>query len=371
MTASCTTINSIQWPESTTHKKKSAANIIKEQAATTSSQQQSSTGQLVTGGPTGWRCNPNQALCHKNGYGFVDGPRELMGMLKADSVHPTKRGSQLQVRLQRAAIKQASEDLEVSHNGALQQQHQREKDHKKLRFQRGDQSEGLAQYWNNVTNFPALSTDPMLVAAPASPCEEMWSDVARTSDSATIQCHSAMTATPKVAETDTTHGWNKPREACICYAFVQQETSEILVFPRDIPLFESCRRGEVQNCGNGQDLNKMNVIKQLLPKCRILLCSWHVLKYLHTKVMQHKSNRLDKKYVKDIFTKLVFAHNVDIYEEHLQDLEEALEEYKTLLEYFYKNWHSCKTMWIHAYRANACSLGNNTNNRMESQNQKL
>ncbi|KAH8021783.1 hypothetical protein HPB51_016862 [Rhipicephalus microplus] len=36
-----------------------------------------------------------QALCHKNGYCFVDGPRELMGMLKADSVQPTKRGSQV------------------------------------------------------------------------------------------------------------------------------------------------------------------------------------------------------------------------------------------------------------------------------------
>ncbi|XP_075742312.1 uncharacterized protein LOC119169205 isoform X2 [Rhipicephalus microplus] len=34
------------------------------------------------------------ALCHKNGCGFVDGTCELMGMLKADGVHPTKRGSQ-------------------------------------------------------------------------------------------------------------------------------------------------------------------------------------------------------------------------------------------------------------------------------------
>ncbi|KAH8024186.1 hypothetical protein HPB51_022247 [Rhipicephalus microplus] len=47
----------------------------------------------------------------------------------------------------------------------------------------------------------------MLVAAPASPCKEMWSDVARKSDSATIQCHSAMSVTPKVAETDTARGY--------------------------------------------------------------------------------------------------------------------------------------------------------------------
>ncbi|XP_075726430.1 uncharacterized protein LOC119178793 isoform X2 [Rhipicephalus microplus] len=74
-----------------------------------------------------------------------------MGMLKADGVHPTKHGSQLLGCLLRAAIKQASKDLEASHNGALQQQHQKEKDHKKLRFQYSDQSKGLAQYWNNCS----------------------------------------------------------------------------------------------------------------------------------------------------------------------------------------------------------------------------
>ncbi|KAH8021745.1 hypothetical protein HPB51_016809 [Rhipicephalus microplus] len=81
--------------------------------------------------------------------------------------------------LLRAAIKQASKDLEASNNEALQQQHQREKGHKKLRFQR----------------------------APASPCKEMWSDVARKSDYATIQCHSAISVTPKVTETDTADGY--------------------------------------------------------------------------------------------------------------------------------------------------------------------
>ncbi|KAH8038597.1 hypothetical protein HPB51_002236 [Rhipicephalus microplus] len=145
-----------------------------------------------------------QALCHKNSYGFMDGTRELMGILTPDGVNPTKRGSQLLGCPLRAVMKQASKDLEASHNEALQQQHQRGKDHKKLRFQCGDQSEGPAQYWNNVTNFPALSAEPMLVAAPASTCKEMWSDLARKSASATIQCHSAMSAAPKVAETDTT-----------------------------------------------------------------------------------------------------------------------------------------------------------------------
>nr|XP_037280136.1 uncharacterized protein LOC119173410 [Rhipicephalus microplus] len=70
--------------------------------------------------------------------------------VNSDSVVPTpstpklRRGTRTRKPLLgcllRAAIKQASKDLEASNNEALQQQHQREKGHKKLRFQRGDQS---------------------------------------------------------------------------------------------------------------------------------------------------------------------------------------------------------------------------------------
>nr|XP_037276019.1 uncharacterized protein K02A2.6-like [Rhipicephalus microplus] len=50
-----------------------------------------------------------QALCHKNGYGFVHGTHELMGMLKADGVHVTKRGSQ-QLLYSEGQIKQADKN---------------------------------------------------------------------------------------------------------------------------------------------------------------------------------------------------------------------------------------------------------------------
>ncbi|XP_075721843.1 uncharacterized protein LOC142765153 [Rhipicephalus microplus] len=113
-----------------------------------------------------------QALCHKNGYGFVDGTCELMGTLKADGVHPTKHGSQLLGCLLRAAIKQASKDLEASQNGALQQQHQKEKDHKKLGFQYSDQSKRLAQYWNNSPPSDRGPPDACGVTSTVSPQSE-------------------------------------------------------------------------------------------------------------------------------------------------------------------------------------------------------
>ncbi|KAH7932497.1 hypothetical protein HPB52_024492 [Rhipicephalus sanguineus] len=118
-----------------------------------------------------------QALCHKNSYVYVDGTRDLTGMLKADGVHPTKRGSQLLGCLLREAIKRACE--EAIHDGAVSQQRQEEAENKELRFQYGDQEKVLAQLWTNLTNFPLLSADLAVAAAPSSPCKEMWADVVR------------------------------------------------------------------------------------------------------------------------------------------------------------------------------------------------
>ncbi|KAH7952544.1 hypothetical protein HPB52_023879 [Rhipicephalus sanguineus] len=120
-----------------------------------------------------------QALCHKNGYVYVDGTRDLTGMLKADGVHPTKRGSQLLGCLLRQAIKRACEDLPASHDGAVCQQRQEEEEHMELRFHYGDQEKVLAQHWTNLTNFPALSAGLAVAAAPSSPRKEMWADVVR------------------------------------------------------------------------------------------------------------------------------------------------------------------------------------------------
>lgn len=73
----------------------------------------------------------------------------------------------------------------------------------------------------------------------------------------------------------------------VCYAFVQWETSEILnSFLETFLCLNPVVKEKCKILIMDKDLKEMNIISQLLPGCRIL-CSWHVLKYLHTKVMQH------------------------------------------------------------------------------------
>ncbi|KAH7935829.1 hypothetical protein HPB52_014146 [Rhipicephalus sanguineus] len=86
------------------------------------------------------------AQCHKNGYLYVDGTRDLTGMMKTDGVHLKKRGSQ-------------ANDLHVAIYLAV-------------------------------------------AAAPSSLCKEMWADVVRRSASATMTAMTTM-----VTEADAAHGY--------------------------------------------------------------------------------------------------------------------------------------------------------------------
>ncbi|KAH7935830.1 hypothetical protein HPB52_014147 [Rhipicephalus sanguineus] len=100
------------------------------------------------------------------------------------------------------AIKRACEGLQASHDGAVCQQRQEEAERKELHFQYGDQEKVLAQHWTNLTNFPVLSADLAVAAAPSSLSKEMWADVVHRSASATMTA-----VTPKVTEADAAHGY--------------------------------------------------------------------------------------------------------------------------------------------------------------------
>ncbi|KAH7975749.1 hypothetical protein HPB52_004669 [Rhipicephalus sanguineus] len=117
---------------------------------------------------------------------------------------PTRQADMMKLLgcLLREAIKRACKDLQASHDGAVCQQRQEEEEHNERRFQYGDQEKVLAQRLTNPTNFPVLSADLAVAAAPSSPCKEMWADVVRRSASATMTA-----VTPKVTEADAAHGY--------------------------------------------------------------------------------------------------------------------------------------------------------------------
>ena len=70
-----------------------------------------------------------------------------------------------------------------------------------------------------------------------------------------------------------------------------------------------------------------------------------------------------------IFKTLVFARNAERYDETLARLTNAAPP--CFLDYFNMNWVPCRNMWCAFLTNHHVNLGNSTNNRVESLNQKI
>ncbi|KAE8975857.1 hypothetical protein PF011_g24298 [Phytophthora fragariae] len=98
-----------------------------------------------------------------------------------------------------------------------------------------------------------------------------------------------------------------------------------------------------------KDMREIDIIRKKLPEARVLLCHFHVIKWLHETIQ--KSKKTPEAYTshRDEFKSLT----------HREDRTE-------LWDYFDKNWDECCEMWVMVYRVGLPHFGNHTNNRVES-----
>ncbi|GBN27314.1 hypothetical protein AVEN_190515-1 [Araneus ventricosus] len=122
-----------------------------------------------------------------------------------------------------------------------------------------------------------------------------------------------------------------------------------------------------------KDFNEISVLKEVFGRAIILLCYFHVLKYVKNLIttapviVEVKSDIMTK------FKKMLDAGTEDIYEEHKKDSLTTVKtvqvrvnkKYVSLEDQFINNWDSCKEMWVAYFRKCLATLGDNTNNRIE------
>ena len=117
-----------------------------------------------------------------------------------------------------------------------------------------------------------------------------------------------------------------------------------------------------------KDLNEMNAIKECIPNATILLCKFHVMKYFKKKVSDLDIKRSEKQTLGLLLQQLIDSKN----QEHYDELYSELQQHESgFVEYYNKNWHSCQSSWVLHFRTQFRTHGNNTNNKIESHNQKL
>ena len=112
-----------------------------------------------------------------------------------------------------------------------------------------------------------------------------------------------------------------------------------------------------------KDMNETKVLQSHFPEAEILLCSFHVIKYLRG--MMKKS---ELGVCSDGDRGMMNALTEEVYEDKRVALNDLCSRINMsgFAEYMDKNWHTCKKMWVRCYRQKLPHFKNETNNRLES-----
>lgn len=118
-----------------------------------------------------------------------------------------------------------------------------------------------------------------------------------------------------------------------------------------------------------KDFTEWKVLKEEFPEATILFCQWHVMKAMFKKMVECDVDKSERDKVRDLIHQLVYSKNADDYEDIKQEIYSKTNA--QFQQYFEANWDGCQEMWVTYKRDHHVHLGNTTNNRLESHNQKL
>lgn len=128
-----------------------------------------------------------------------------------------------------------------------------------------------------------------------------------------------------------------------------------------------------------KDFGEITLLQKEFPLARVLICHFHLKKYLRAEMsnaIYGGRHGVDVDRVEDSLDMMVKARAKEEYDrgfrnmyyildgfDEVGELPELPEPKHPLLQYFVRNWHSCKEMWSIYERGDVAHLGNHTNNR--------
>ena len=203
---------------------------------------------------------------------------------------------------------------------------------------------------------------------------------------------------PNIVLVDTTFNFNKEGYKMSSFAYCNPVTNKgevaQLVFLADEGAealefaFKAFKKTILQDPGYvmvDKDFTELIILSKVFPNATILLCQFHVMKYMKTLVST--SQAIDggssadyekKNEMMEAFRSALYATTEEDANEKLKIFEEVIAGirvrigngdkayYANLSEYFEKNWKSCSEKWLTCRRRNIPGLEDeNTNNRLE------
>ncbi|XP_014672678.1 PREDICTED: uncharacterized protein LOC106813130 [Priapulus caudatus] len=120
-----------------------------------------------------------------------------------------------------------------------------------------------------------------------------------------------------------------------------------------------------------KDMVERDVMIQEMPGISLLICLFHTLRTFRREISTDKMGitPAQRDACREMLTKLAYAKS----EEEYQVLHTIFQDSapKQVIDYFNKEWHSIRHQWVEGLKTEAFNLLTNTNNRVESLNQKL
>lgn len=120
-----------------------------------------------------------------------------------------------------------------------------------------------------------------------------------------------------------------------------------------------------------KDLHEIRVLKKYFPKARVLICFFHVIKYLRTASRKPEYGQIsqdDHDAIDTLVHNMVYSVNEDIYTKNWESMKTLCAQirFNSFLEYMDENWNECTDMWVMYKRARLAHLRVHTNNHLEN-----
>ena len=118
-----------------------------------------------------------------------------------------------------------------------------------------------------------------------------------------------------------------------------------------------------------KSLNEIAAVRNVMPNAAIQLCKFHVMQAITRELRKTVCTEELKTKLTSLMRKLTFCKTELTYNECYEQLHTLAPE--SFVTYFDKNWHKCREMWAGYVTSLVQNMGNTTNNRLESHNQKI